>query len=353
MRVAIVGFPFSGKTTLFTALSGIPRDHLKISEENLAAVKIPEPRLDWLERLYKPRKRTEATMEFVDLPGSTEGELEHAGLTHHLPTLRQADALLLVVRSFVTEAVPTHRGRIDPAEDLQLLREEMLLADLVICDNRVEKLEKSLTRPAKDRDHQKHELSLLQRCRACLEKERPLSGEVQPGEEERMLRSFGFLTQKPWVVVRNVGEDEIGRGEPLHDEHASASLTACATIESELMQMAPEERPEFMAGFGIQALARDRVLRACFDALGMICFLTVGEDEVRAWPVSRGTSAVDAAGKIHSDLARGFIRAETVAYDDLHAAGSMRDAKAAGKVRQEPRGYVVRDGDILNIKFNV
>lgn len=352
MRVVIVGFPYSGKSTLFTAISGLPRDHLKPAEENLAAVKVPDPRLDWLEELYKPKKRTEAHIDFVDLPGSAEGDVEKAGLTKHLPTLRQGDALLLALRVFQSESVPAHGGSIDPARDLRLLHDEMLLADLIICDNRVEKLEKAITKPSKDRDAQKHELTLLQRCRAALEQEQPLRDIVQPGEEERMLRSFGFLTQKPTLVALNVGEGEIGSA-PSVTLPGVEPIAVCATIEAEIMQVEPADRAEFMKGYGISALARDRIIRASYDALGMISFLTCGEDEVRAWPIRKGTTAVDAAGTIHSDLARGFIRAETVAYDDLRAAGNMRTAKADNKVRLEPKHYVVQDGDVLNIKFNV
>ena len=352
MRVAIVGFPFSGKTTLFTAISGLARDHLKLSDETLAAVRIPEPRLDWLEQAYQPKKRTEATMEFVDLPGSLEGESDKAGLTRHLPTLRQADVLLLVLRGFESAAVPLHKGRIDPSGDLQLLREEMLLADLVICDNRVEKLEKAIAKPSKERDQQKHELELLRRCRECLEAERPLSRVIQPGDEERLLRSFGFLTQKRYVAVVNVDEARLA-APPLVDANAFAVFSVCATLEAEIMQVDAADRPAFMAEYGIAALARDRIVRACFDALGMIFFLTAGEEEVRAWAIPRGSTAVEAAGKIHTDLARGFIRAETVSYEDLRAAGSMREAKAHGKVRQEPKSYVVADGDVMLIKFNV
>lgn len=354
MRVAIVGFPFSGKSTLFRAISGISSDHLKLAEENLAAVKVPEPRLEWLEELFKPRKRTEASIDFVDLPGSTEGDGERAGLEKHLPTLRQSDALLVVVRAFESGAVPVHRGRIDPEGDLRELREEMLLTDLLICDNRIQKLEKAITRPSKDRDQQKHELALLQKCREALEAEKPLRDVVQPGEEEKLLRSFGFLTQKPLLAAINISEDDIGKEIPFRDPHAAANFAVCAELEAEIIQMEREDRPAFMEEYGILALARDRIIRSCFDALGMIVFFTGGgEDEVRAWPIPAGCAAAEAAGKIHSDLQRGFIRAETVAYDDLRAAGSMRDAKAAGKVRLEPKGYIVQDGDLMTIKFNV
>lgn len=353
MRVCIVGFPFCGKSTLFCAISGIPPHGHNPSDESLAAVKVPEPRLDWLEQIYKPKKRTEATIDFVDLPGNRDAEGEHAGFTAHLPTLRQADALLVVLRAFASSTVPPHKGTVDPARDLRELREEMLLADLVSCDNRVQKLEKAITKPSRERDAQKRELEVLHRCRAALEKEQPLVHVVQAGEEEKLLRSFGFLTQKPIVVAENVAESEIGRPSQVTDAHAAALLTVCAKIESEIIQVEPADRPAFMAEYGIASLARDRIIRACYDALGMICFLTTGEDEVRAWPIPRGANALEAAGKIHSDLARGFIRAETVSYADLHAAGSFREAKAQNKVRQEPKHYIVQDGDVINIKFAV
>lgn len=353
MRVAVVGFPFSGKTALFRAISGVPADHLKSSEENLAAVHIPEPRLDLLERIFKPRKRTEATMDFIDLPGSAEGDVEKAGLEKHLPTLRQADALVLVLRAFKSGSVPPHQGSIDPQRDLGQLRDEMLLADLAICAGRVEKLEKAITKPSKERDQQKHELELLLRCQQALENEQPLSTVVQPGAEEKTLRSFGFLTQKPVLVVINIGEEQIGQAVPFRAPHATDTLAVCAALESELVRMDPADRPAFMADYGIQALARDRIILSCFTALGMIFMLTAGPEEVRAWPLPRGTTAVEAAGKIHTDLARGFIKAETIAIADLQAAGSMRDAKAAGKVRLEPKSYVVQDGDVITIKFNV
>lgn len=352
MRIAIVGFPQSGKTALFTAVSGLTRDHLKPTEEALAAVKVPEPRLEWLAELYKPRKYTEASIDFVDLPGSAEGDTDHAGLTKHLPTLRQADALLLLVRAFESDSVIPHRGRIDPQADLKELREEMVLADFESCTNRIEKLRKAAGKPSKTADQDKHELALLERCQAALEANSPLSSVVRP-EEEKLIRSFGFLTQKTAIAVINVGESAIGREPPFRDAHAYETIALCATVEAEIIQLERKDRPEFMAGYGISALARDRLIRACLNALGMIAFYTVGEDEVRAWPIPRGFTAVEAAGKIHSDLARGFIRAEVVGYDDFRAAGAMREAKAAGKVRQEPKTYVVQDGDIINIKFNV
>jgi ribosome-binding ATPase len=352
MRVAIVGFPFSGKSSLFRAISGLPASHLKPTGENLAAVHVPEPRLDFLEQLYKPKKRTEATMEFVDLPGSAEGDVEHAGLEKHIPTLRQCDMLILVLRGFASAAVPAHDERVDPQADLNELRQEMLLADFAICAGRIDKLEKG-AKTTKDRDLQRHELDMLKRCQEALENEKPLSTVIRPGDDEKMVRSFGFITQKPIMTIINVGEDQIGQEAPFHDDHACATLALCATLEADLVQMAPADRPSFMAEFGVKALARDRVIRQCADAMGIIFMLTAGPDEVRAWPQPRGSTAVEAAARIHTDLARGFIKAETIAFDDLYKIGNPRDAKAAGKFRLEPKGYIVQDGDIVVIKFNV
>ncbi len=353
MRVAIVGFPYSGKTSVFRAISGVRTDHLKPTEENLASVRVPEPRLDWLEKLFKPKKRTEATIDFVDLPGSAEGDVEKAGLEKHLPTLRQADALILVLRAFESGTVPSHGGSVDPQRDLGELHDEMLLADLTICAGRIDKIDKAIGKSTKERDQQKHELELLKRCQEALENEKPLRQIIKPGEEEKSLRSFGFLTQKPVAVVVNVGEEQAGQKPSFTDPRAFETIGLCAALEADLVQMDPADRPAFMAEYGIQALARDRIVRTCCDALGMIFMLTVGPDEVRAWPLPKGATAVEAAAKIHTDLARGFIKAETVSFSDLRAAGNMRDAKAAGKVRLEPKGYIVLDGDIINVKFNV
>ncbi len=353
MRVAIVGFPYSGKSCLFRALSGVPVEHLKVSEENLAAVHVPEPRLDVLEKVFRPKKRTEATMEFVDLPGSAEGDVEKAGLERHIPTLRQSDAMILIVRAFESGTVPPHGGRVDPERDLSQLRDEMLLADFAICAGRVEKLEKIVAKGTKERDQYRHELELLKRCQAALENEKPLRTVVQPGDEEKTLRSFGFLTQKPVLSVINVGEEHVAGGPSVRDEHAFATLAVCAPLEADLLQLPAGERPAFMTDYGIKALARDRIVGLCADALGVIFMLTAGPEEVRSWLLLKGMTAVEAAAKIHTDLARGFIKAETIAFDDLRAAGSLRDAKAAGKVRLEPKGYVVQDGDVITIKFNV
>ena len=316
-------------------------------------IHIPEPRLDFLETVFHPKKRTEATMDFVDLPGSAEGDVEKAGLEKHLPTLRQADGLALILRNFESGSVPTPAGGINPERDLAQLREEMLIADFAICAGRVEKLEKAINKPTKERDQQKHELEVLQRCQKALEDEKPLSTVIKPGEEEKMLRSFGFLTQKPLLVIINADEDHAGAAPTFQADHAAATLSVCASVEADLIAMDKADRPAFMKDYGIQALARDRIVRTSFDALGMIFMLTAGPEEVRAWPLVKGMTAVDAAGKIHTDLARGFIKAETMAFEDLRKLGSVREVKAQNRLRMEPKGYVVQDGDIITIKFAV
>lgn len=353
MRVAVVGFPYAGKTAVFCALSGLSRDNLSQNEENVAAVRIPEPRLDVLERMYTPRKRTESTLELVDLPGSSEGDLEKAGLSRHLPTLRQSDGLLVVLRAFESDSVPAFKNRVDAAADLALIREEILFADLLICAGRVEKLEAGSKKPTKDADKQKKELELLRRCQTALENQQPLRDVIQPGEEEKLVRSFGFLTQKPVIIAFNVNETEARAAPPFTDSFATATEMICAPLETDLAQLPPEERAPFLAEYGLKEQASQRLVRACFDALGMIFFLTAGPEEVRSWSLKKGATAVEAAADIHSDIARGFIRAETVAFADLAAAGSMRDAKAVNKVRLEPKHYVIQDGDVILFKFNV
>jgi GTP-binding protein YchF len=274
-------------------------------------------------------------------------------LRKHLPTIRNSDMLVLVVRDFQNPSVPAYRDRVDRVADLAELRDEFIFADLEAVTNRVEKLEKSITKPTKTQDQEKRELAVLQACREALESEKPLSSCAHSEDEKKMFASFGFLTEKPVVVVYNVDEDRAGEGVSESPAHFHAAVALCADLEAQISELDPEDRSAFLADVGIEVPARDVLIRHCYDAMQFVSFLTMGPDEVRAWTIRRDTPAVEAAGKIHSDLARGFIRAETVAYDDLVAEGDLKGAKAAGKVRQEGKAYVVQDGDILNIKFNV
>ena len=323
-------------------------------QERIAVVGVPDPRLAFLTSLYNPKKVTEATIEFVDIPGFSLADAQgRQQLRKHLPTMRLCDCFVLVARDFQNPSVPAYRDRVDRGADLAELWEELIFADLEMVTNRVEKLEKALTKPTKTHEQEKRELAVMKACQEGLESGKPLSSTVHAEEEQRMLASFGFLTEKPAMVVYNVDEGRAADGAADPPEHFHSAVALCAETEAQIAELEPEDRAAFLADLGISVPARDVLIRQCYDAMDMISFLTMGPDEVRAWPIRKGTSAVDAAGKIHSDLARGFIRAETVAYADLVEAGDLKGAKAAGKVRQEGKTYTVLDGDILNIKFNV
>ncbi len=355
MRAAIIGLPLSGKTTVFTAMTGLDVAPGDLGREHLGVVTVPEPRLQLLARLYQPKRVTEATIELFDIPGaSLQDARGPEELRKHLPAIRQAELLVAVVRDFQDSNIPAYRDRVAPQEDLNELWSEFLFADLDAVSTRIEKLEKALAKPTRTHDQEKKELALLNHCREALEAERPLSEALKTPEEARAVSGFAFLTQKPLVVLYNVGEDRAADQAPPPPSHAVAATNICARTEAEIARLDPADRPAFLADLGLEAPARDRVARACLAALGLITFLTAGgKEEARAWTVPAGTTAVDAAGEVHSDMARGFIRAEVVAHADLAAAGDMRSAKAAGKVRQEGKNYVVRDGDVIYFKFNV
>lgn len=354
MKAAIIGPPYSGKSTLFAAATSLRQVPGDVSAERMAVVSVPDRRLDFLTGLYSPKKVTPATLEFVDIPGFSLADAQGRQQLHkHMPTMRLADVLVMVVRDFKNPAVPAYRNRVDRAADLTELRDELIFADLEAVTNRIEKLEKALTKPSKTHEQEKRELAIMQACREALENNRPLSTCVHTDEERRALSSFGFLTEKPAIAVYNVDESRASGETAACPEHFHSAVALCADLEAQISELDPDDRAAFLADLGIEVPARDVLIQRCYDAMDVISFLTMGPDEVRAWTIKKGTPAVEAAGKIHSDLARGFIRAETVAYADLVAAGDLKGAKAAGKVRQEGKHYVVQDGDILNIKFNV
>jgi len=248
--------------------------------------------------------------------------------------------------------VAAYRGRVDPQADVQELLAELLFADLDQVIGRIAKLEASIKKPTAKRDEYLREMELMKRLEAALEAEKPISDAIGSEAEGKLVRSFAFLSQKPLLVVRNLSEDAV-RGASEEAVGGVECLPLSAKIEEEIAELPPEERGVFLADLGASESARDRLIRACYRKLNLVSFLTTGEDEVRAWTIPAGADAVTAAGEIHSDIARGFIRAETVSYDDLRAAGDMKAAKAAGKIRLEGKTYVVRDGDIINFRFNV
>ena len=355
MRVALVGPPQSGKTTLFTAVATVGGSHVHLShgdQPNVAVVKVPDERLDWLAEHFQAKKATPAELEFVDLPGldlSTEAGRHHARV--HWGTMRQSDMLVFVVRGFEAETAATYRGRVAPDEDVDELLAEMLFADLDQVTSRVEKLEAAARKPTADRNEQLKELELMKRLKDALENERPIADALSSEAEAKLVRSFAFLSQRPTLAVVNCSEADLGAGDRLDERPPRMRLSA--RIESEIAQLEPAERAEFLSDLGVNRPAGDRLVRACYDQMGLVTFLTYTGGECRAWTVPAGTEAVVAAEKIHSDIARGFIRAETVGFDDLKASGDMKAAKAAGKVRLEGKQSLVRDGDVITFRFNV
>lgn len=354
MKVAFVGPPMSGKSTLFRAVTGLQASPQHGIGEHLGVVKVPDPRLDWLNALYKPQRKVEATLDCLDVPGfSHETAQQQAEFRKSLPSMRQCDALVAVVRAFDNPAVPPYRNRINARADVDELIAELVFCDLEQVTTRIERLEKSLKKPTRTHEQEKRDLELMQRCQQALENEQPISSALHNDDERRALSSYAFLTELPLIAVVNVNEDQAAAPPPFAYPSVHTVVSLCADTEEQIAQLEPADREAFLQDLGVNEPARNRLVRACYEATGMISFLTVGEDEVRAWPIRRGSDAVTAAGKIHTDIARGFIRAETVAYADLHAAGDMKGAKAAGKVRLEGKTYVVQDGDIINFRFNV
>jgi ribosome-binding ATPase len=323
--IGIVGMPYTGKSTLFTALT---RSGGAGGRSNQAVVEVPDARLGVLSDLEKSKKTVAAKVRFVDVPG---------GLTAQgIAEFRQTDALCMVVNAFAADA--------KPLTELASLEAEMILADLTNIESGLEKGKKKLRG---DKGAQA-EIDVLELAHKTLESEQPLRDAGLDEEQQKVLRGFAPLTLKPWIVVANV-EEGAGVPEGLPD----GALAISASLESEVAGMEPDEAAELLAGFGVEKPGLDQVIGACYRALDLITFLTTGEDETRAWEVRRGAKAPEAAGVIHSDLERGFIRAEVIGYDELVGAGGYDKAKAAGVLRVEGKDYEVQEGDILNIRFAV
>ncbi len=351
MKVALVGLPASGKTTLFRAVAGA-HGHEERGAGQLAAVPIPDERLDEIARVEQPKKHTHATVTFVDVAavGSETRRGPEIDKLHGL--VGDADGFVLVVQAF---GEVDFRGRpVDPAQQLRELVAEMLLTDLAIVEGRIERI--SGEHKAKRKGEADPEWDLLQKLKAQLEAERPVR-EVELNETEAgMVRGYGLMSARPWLVAFNVAEDDL-QGQRAADaariaeEMGLSWVAICAELEAELAELAEEEREEFARDWGLEQPARERLIRAAFDALDMISFFTVNENEARAWTINRGATAIEAAGKIHTDMQKGFQRAEVISFEDWKRAGSMHAAKHQGLVRLEGRDYVVQDGDILFIRF--
>ena len=366
MQIAIVGLAAAGKTTVFNTLT---RGHAETGgfggmQLNVGVVKVPDGRLDRLALIFKPRKIIHADVTYADLPAppaSSEGRVGTEELpAEHLARLRDADALLHVVRAFDDPSVPHPEGSVDPWRDLERLDLEFILADLTVTERRLERLRATGRHgtPA-ERESNEREEAILARLHAGLVKGAPIRDVELDVDEEKALRGFRFLTQKPVLVLLNVGEGDIAREAEIvagiagRYEHRGMMVDALsARIEMELGELEPDEALAFMEELGIHESSLDRVIALSYRLLGLVSFLTAGPDEVRAWPIAAGSTAVDAAGAIHTDLARGFIRAETVAYEDLVELGSMAEARKHGRLRSEGKTYLVRDGDVVEILFS-
>lgn len=344
MQLGILGLTGAGRATLFSALSASPYEPEKRSEAKMGMVNVPDERVDFLSDLYKPKKTTYARVQYV-LPALAVN-LEPARQTEALLTaLRPCDALVHVVRNFTGAGGEEAR----PAADLASMDSELVFADVFAVER---KLERAALDAKRGKKPDEEEVALLNRVRDVLGEDRPLRREPELAAEKK-LRGYAFISSKPQMVIANNDEENAELPDLAGACEADPCLAVRGKLEAELAQMSPEEAADFLAEYGVTDTARDRVIRKSYELLGLISFFTVGEDEVRAWTIRRGDSALDAAEAIHSDLARGFIRAEVLAYDDLVAAGSFNEAKKRGQVRLEGKTYTVQDGDIVHIRFNV
>jgi ribosome-binding ATPase len=353
MRLAIVGAKGSGKSTLFRAFTGSTTASPASGDgSNVAVVKVRDERLEWLRDFHKPRKYTPVAVEVIDFPGMPDSsETSGMKLSELLAAAREAEGVLMCVRAFEDPTYPYKNAAPDAVAEAAQVVTELAFADLDVATKRIEKLEK---KHGNIIDSEKRELAALLKIRSTLEEGKPVKSLALSADDRKLLRGFRFLTDKPWVLV--VALPDSG-GDELVAKIAGpfeARIGVRTKLEAEVAELDPADRAAFMKDLGIDSLASESVLRAAFLALGTIPFFTSGEDEVRAWPLTRGSNAVEAAGKIHTDLARGFIRAEVYSFDDFKAAGGDVNAvKKAGRFRVEGKDYVVADGDILNIRFSV
>jgi GTP-binding protein YchF len=359
LRAGLIGFPSSGKTALFQLLTSAreaPRPGAK-QDANVGVARVPDPRLDQLTALFNPKKHTPATVEFADMGGAAAGKSGAAALLDVAP-FRNADALLHVVRMFRDPSVPHASGSVDPARDVRTMEDEVILADLGVVERRLERLERDLKK-AGAAPELKKEQEILQRCRTLLEEGKPLRTLELPPEDARRLRGFQFLSAKPLLLVLNLDEEDLPQADRaveiagLQDFVKGANTRAvpiCAKIELEISQLDPADATAFMADLGLRESGLDRVIRASYDLLGYISFFTVGEDENRAWSIPRGTNAQNAAGEIHTDIQRGFIRAEVCRYEHLLARGTLAACRDHAELRLEGKEYVVLDGDVINFR---
>jgi ribosome-binding ATPase len=355
MKTAIIGLPMTGKTSLFTILTGVHQEsRIGSTAVRTGVAKVPDPRVDELARLYEPPKITYATVEYVDMPSISKESLRDPS---YLASLRVVDAFAQVLRLFDDPSVPHEKGSVDPVRDLEDIETELILSDLVVVEKRLERLDKDrkkIKNPELDR-----EFELLEKCKALLERDRPLRELPLEGDDEKRIRGFQFLSQKPMLYVLNLGEGDAGR---LHERErefregpaagrANVAVTGvCGKIEAELAELPREEQREYLASYGLGEAALERMISATYALLGLMSFLTAGETEVRAWTIPMNSTAVKAAGAIHSDFEKKFIRAEVVNWKALVEYQGYPGLRDKGLLRLEGKEYIVKDGDVLVIR---